>query len=86
VKDFHCGARLFKKDVFQLLDATSSGMEFASEMIIKAHIHNIPIEQVPIVLHPDNRDKSSHLRPLRDGMRHVITLFKYWPQFIRKTQ
>lgn len=84
VKDFHCGARLFNKDILHILNATSSGMEFASEMIIKAHIHNISIEQVPIVLHPDNRKKTSHLRPVRDGLRHVRTLLKYWPKFLRK--
>lgn len=86
VKDFHCGARLFTKKIIEKINLVSSGMEFASEMIIKAHIYNVSIGQVPIVLHPDNRKRDSHLRPLRDGMRHVVTLFKYWPLFIRKTQ
>lgn len=85
VKDFHCGARLFKKSILPSLSATSSGMEFASEMIIKAHICGVHIEQVPIVLHPDNRKKASHLRPIRDGLRHLRTLLKYWPEFLRKT-
>lgn len=76
IKDFHCGLRGIHTKTFQSFTFCSSGMEFASEMIKVAAKHHIPISQTNIILYPDKRNKKSHLRPIRDGIRHIYVLVK----------
>ena len=71
IRDFHCGLRGFRKDAFQRWDLRTTGMEFASEMVIKAVLNGARITQVPITLHKDGRDRPPHLRSWRDGWRHL---------------
>jgi glycosyltransferase involved in cell wall biosynthesis len=79
VGDAHCGLRAFRKDSVQRLGLTTTGMEFASEMVIKACLNRQKISEVPIVLHPDGRDRPPHLRSFRDGWRHLRLLLLYCP-------
>src|SRR5215470_9398714 len=70
VHDVYCGLRGFTKELFERLDLRSSGMEFATEMIIKSSLHNAQIVEVPITLHPDGRTAHApHLNTFRDGWR-----------------
>lgn len=69
--DFYCGLRGFRKDAFAKLGVQSTGMEFALEMIIKAHIFSLNITEVPTTLSPDGRDRRPHLRTYRDGWRSL---------------
>lgn len=70
--DFHCGARLFKRDKFLTLGMKSEGMEFASEMVIRFHRAGYCISEKGIFLRKDERVvHGSHLRPMRDGIRHM---------------
>ena len=62
VSDFHCGLRGFTKDAFNQMDMRTTGMEFASEMIVKATIYNLKVTEVPTILSPDGRLGKSHLR------------------------
>jgi glycosyltransferase involved in cell wall biosynthesis len=78
--DFHCGLRGFRKDAFDRMHLNCSGMEFASEMVIKAELMGLRICEVPTVLRPDGRSGSPKLRPWRDGLRHLILLLSYSPQ------
>lgn len=82
VGDFHCGLRGFRRDKVQHLDLQCDGMEFASEMIVKAAINNLKITEVPIHLYPDGRSRPSHLRPWRDGWRHLCLLFLLSPRWL----
>ncbi len=75
IGDFHCGLRGFKRDPIMALDLKTTGMEFASEMIIMATLKHLKITEVPVVLSPDGRNRPSHLRPWRDGWRHLKFLF-----------
>ena len=70
VGDFHCGLRGFTKHAYDSLDLRTTGMEFASEMVIGAQLKGLRIAEVPTVLSPDGRSHSPHLRPYRDGWRH----------------
>lgn len=76
IHDFHCGLRGVETKIFQSLRFESTGMEFASEMIKIASKHKIPMTQIDITLYPDKRNRKSHLRPLRDGIRHIYILLK----------
>ncbi|HEX3316258.1 MAG TPA: glycosyltransferase family 2 protein [Gemmataceae bacterium] len=69
--DAHCGLRGFRLDAFKRLHTATSGMEFASEMIVRASLQKQRISQVPATLHPDGRDRPPHLRSFRDGWRHL---------------
>lgn len=82
VRDFHCGLRGFSRDAFERLDLLTSGMEFASEMVVKAGFHGMRIGEVPIVLYPDGRGRPPHLRSWRDGWRHLRFLFLYSPDWL----
>ena len=77
IGDYHCGLRGFNKDKFLNLNLECSGMEFASEMILKAKLNNYNIIEIPKKLFKDGRDKKSHLNTIRDGIRHVNCLIKY---------
>jgi hypothetical protein len=81
VGDAHCGLRAFRKDACERLDLVSPGMEFASEMVVKAALHKQRISEVPTVLYPDGRDRPPHLRSFRDGWRHLrflLLMCPYW--------
>ncbi|WP_246750030.1 glycosyltransferase family 2 protein [Mesorhizobium caraganae] len=79
IRDFHCGMRGFTREAFQKIGARSTGMEFASEMIINAHRAGLDIREVPIKLHPDKRDRAPHLRSFRDGWRHLRLIIAHAP-------
>ncbi len=81
--DFHCGLRGARRSSLQALRLTSPGMEFATEMIIKAATSKLRISEIPITLHPDGRDRAPHLRPWRDGMRHLLLMITY--RFSKRT-
>jgi len=79
VDDAHCGLRAIRKDAFEALALNGQGMEFASEMVIKASLKRLRIDQVPATLSPDLRGSAPHLRPWRDGWRHLRYLFMLSP-------
>lgn len=82
VGDFHCGLRAFRRDRALALGLTSPGMEFASEMVVKASIAGLAIAEVPTTLVPDGRSRPPHLRTWRDGWRHLRFLLLYAPRFL----
>src|SRR5262249_33990915 len=82
IKDAHCGLRAFRKDSYQKLGLTTTGMEFASEMVVKASLSRQKISEVPIVLYPDGRDRPPHLRSFRDGWRHLRFLLLMCPLWL----
>jgi glycosyltransferase involved in cell wall biosynthesis len=77
VGDFHCGLRGFAKAAILRLDLQTSGMEFASEMVVKATLHRLKIIEVPISLYPDGRSGRPHLRRWQDGWRHLRFMLLY---------
>jgi glycosyltransferase involved in cell wall biosynthesis len=82
VGDFNCGLRGFSKSAIQRLNLQTTGMEFASEMIVKATLYNLSITEVPTTLSPDGRNRPSHLRSWRDGWRHLRFLLIYSPRWL----
>jgi hypothetical protein len=82
VSDAHCGLRALTKPCFEELRLRGSGMEFASEMIIKAALKGVTIAEVPATLSPDLRDRAPHLRPWRDGWRHLRYLLMLSPTWV----
>lgn len=82
VGDSHCGMRGFSREVFDRLDLRSTGMEFASEFIIKASQLGVPITEIPVTLWPDKRGRSPHLRSFRDGWRHLRFMLLYAPNWL----
>lgn len=82
VNDFHCGLRGITKDGFSRLDLRTTGMEFASEMVIKATIMSLRIVEVPTTLGKDGRSRPPHLRPGRDGWRHLRFMLIYSPRWL----
>jgi glycosyltransferase involved in cell wall biosynthesis len=82
IGDAHCGLRAFRKDAYQRLGLTTPGMEFASEMVVKACLLRQKISEVPVVLHPDGRDRPPHLRSFRDGWRHLRFLLLMCPLWL----
>lgn len=82
IGDAHCGLRGFRKASCQRLGLTSPGMEFASEMVVKACLDHQRISEVPVVLHPDGRDRRPHLRSFRDGWRHLRLLLMFCPLWL----
>ncbi len=81
VGDFHCGLRAFNKKSIESLGLTCTGMEFASEMVVKARLHGLAIGEVPTTLAKDGRDRPPHLRTWRDGWRHLRFLLCYSPRW-----
>jgi Glycosyl transferase family 2 len=81
-RDCHCGLRGFRKDAYERLNLHTTGMEFASEMVVKASLHHQKISEVPIVLYPDGRDRPPHLRSFRDGWRHLRFLLLLCPLWL----
>jgi glycosyltransferase involved in cell wall biosynthesis len=80
--DFHCGLRGFNKASIQRLQLSSLGMEFASEMVVKATLLNLKVTDVPTTLGKDGRGRPSHLRSWRDGWRHLRFLLMYSPNWL----
>lgn len=80
--DFHCGLRGFDKTSILKLDLRTTGMEFASEMIVKATLHDLHITEVATTLSPDGRSRPPHLRSWRDGWRHLRFLLLYSPRWL----
>ena len=78
--DFHCGLRGFDREAILSLDLQASGMEFASEMVVKATIAKWRIAEVPTTLSPDGRSRPPHLRSWRDGWRHLRFLLLFSPR------
>lgn len=71
VSDFHCGLRGFRKASYEAMDVKTTGMEFASELVIKATLKGMRIDETPITLYKDGRNRPPHLRSWRDGWRHL---------------
>ena len=82
IGDFHCGLRGFRRASAQQLDLRTTGMEFASELVVKASLAKQRIVEVPIVLHPDGRSRPPHLRSWRDGWRHLRFLLLFSPRWL----
>jgi glycosyltransferase involved in cell wall biosynthesis len=81
-QDFHCGLRGFRKDAIESLGLRTTGMEFASEMVVKATLYDLKIAEVPTILSPDGRSRPPHLRSWRDGWRHLRFLLLYSPRWL----
>jgi glycosyltransferase involved in cell wall biosynthesis len=81
--DFHCGLRGFSREAFNRMDLQTVGMEFASEMLIKATLLGLRVSEVPTTLDKDGRiGRASHLRPWRDGWRHLRFMLLYCPRWL----
>ncbi len=81
-RDFHCGIRGYSIDAFRRMDLRTTGMEFASEMIIKATLLKMRVVEVPTTLRKDGRSRPPHLRPWRDGWRHLRFMLLYSPNWL----
>jgi len=82
VGDAHSGLRAFRRDAALDLQLVSPGMEFASELVVKAALKGLKMTELPITLHPDGRDRKPHLRPWRDGWRHLRFLLALSPRWL----
>jgi glycosyltransferase involved in cell wall biosynthesis len=82
IGDFHCGLRGFRRDAILGIDLRTSGMEFASEMIVRAAIAKLDIVEVPTTLSVDGRSRRPHLRTWRDGWRHLCFLLMFSPRWL----
>jgi glycosyltransferase involved in cell wall biosynthesis len=81
-RDFHCGLRGFSAEAFRRMDLQTTGMEFASEMVVRATLLKMRIAEVPTTLDPDGRSRRPHLRPWRDGWRHLRFLLLFSPRWL----
>lgn len=82
VGDFHCGLRGFRRDRILSLGLRTSGMEYASEMVVRASLAHLRIVEVPTVLRPDGRSRPPHLNTWRDGWRHLRFLLAFSPKWL----
>ena len=82
VGDFHCGIRGFRKSAIEAMDLRTTGMEFASEMVIKAKLKGLKMTEVPTILSPDGRSRPPHLLPYRDGWRHLRFMLLHSPRWL----
>jgi glycosyltransferase involved in cell wall biosynthesis len=82
VGDFQCGLRGFRKDAIERLQLQTLGMEFSTEMVVKATLFNLRIAEIPTVLSPDGRGRPPHLRTWRDGWRYLRFLLLYSPRWL----
>jgi hypothetical protein len=82
VGDFHCGLRGFSRQAILDLHLQSTGMEFASEMVVKASLNGLRIDETPTTLKPDGRSRPPHLRSWRDGWRHLRFLLLHSPRWL----
>ena len=77
IKDYHCGLRAYKTESLKRIGLKQKGMEYASEMIIVSKINNLKMQEVPTVLRKDLRNRKSHLRTVKDGIRHLKLILSY---------
>lgn len=82
IGDFHCGLRGFSKKAYKAMRLKTTGMEFASEMIVKSKLNNLSIVEVPTMLYPDGRTRKPHLKTWSDGWRHLRFLLLYSPNWL----
>jgi Glycosyl transferase family 2 len=82
IGDFHCGLRGFSREAIRKIGLVTPGMEFASEMVIKATIAGLRVAEVPTTLSPDGRSRPPHLRSWRDGWRHLKLLLTFAPHWL----
>jgi glycosyltransferase involved in cell wall biosynthesis len=82
IRDINCGMRGFSRDAVARMELRSPGMEFASEMVMKAALLGLRTAEVPITLHPDGRSRPPHLRTWRDGWRHLRFMLLYSPRWL----
>lgn len=82
ISDFHCGLRAFSKSAYEKMELVATGMEFATEMVVKASLKKMKITQIPITLHKDGRLRVPHLRSWRDGWRHLRFMLMYSPRWL----
>jgi glycosyltransferase involved in cell wall biosynthesis len=82
IGDFHCGIRAFSKNAYERLDLRTTGMEFASEMVVKSSLLGQKITEVPTTLKKDGRSRPPHLKTWRDGWRHLRFLLMYSPRWL----
>jgi glycosyltransferase involved in cell wall biosynthesis len=82
VGDMHCGLRGFRKEAYERMKLRATGMEFASEMVIKASLKGMRIAEVPVALRPDGRSRPPHLRTWRDGWRHLRFMLLFSPRWL----
>ena len=82
IGDFHCGLRAFRRDKILALDLRTTGMEYATEMVVKSELHGLRVSEVPATLAPDLRDRAPHLRTWRDGWRHLRFMLLYTPRWL----
>jgi len=80
--DFHCGMRAFRRDKVVALKLVTSGMEWASEMIVKSRLYDLKISEVPITLYKDGRSRSPHLKRWHDGWRHLRFMLLHAPKWL----
>jgi glycosyltransferase involved in cell wall biosynthesis len=80
--DFHCGLRGFNKQAIERLKLQTTGMEFASEMVVKSTLLGLRMTEVPTTLSPDGRSRAPHLRSWRDGWRHLRFLLLFSPRWL----
>lgn len=80
--DFHCGLRGFDREAILGLNLRTTGMEFASEMLVKATLSGLPVAEVPTTLKKDGRSRAPHLRSFRDGWRHLRFLLLFSPRWL----
>lgn len=82
LSDFHCGMRAFRRDAMLALNLRTTGMEYASEMVISAALNDMKRTEIPITLYPDGRTRPPHLRTWRDGWRHLRFMLLYSPRWL----
>lgn len=82
IGDFHCGMRGLRRDAILDLDLSTGGMEYASEMVVKATLADLDVREVPTTLRPDGRSRDPHLRTWRDGWRHLRFLLLFSPRWL----
>ena len=82
IHDVHCGLRGFTRQLYDQLELRCTGMEFASEMVIKSALSSARMAEVPVTLRPDQRSRRPHLRTFRDGWRHLRFYLMYSPRWL----
>jgi glycosyltransferase involved in cell wall biosynthesis len=82
IGDSHCGLRALTRNAFDRMNLSSTGMEFASEMVLKSALMQMNVAEVPVTLSPDKRGRPPHLNPWRDGLRHLIYMFLLSPRWL----
>lgn len=82
IKDFHCGLRGYNRESILKLNLHTTGMEYASEMVVQATLHKLKICEVPTTLRKDGRDRPPHLRSWSDGWRHLTFLLMHSPNWL----